>query len=405
MSHERIFEFRRRPLFPQGPLVTPVGFGGYRIGLTERSGYPQCAQALEKALRDGVNLIDTSANYGDGQSEQLIGHILNALFSSGELTRSDVTVVSKVGYIQGSNMDLAIERELAQQPFLEVSKFGNDVWHSIHPDFIFDQCARSLARLNLSHMDVYLLHNPEYMLKRFELDGVAIERARELFYVRVEQSFRALEELVRQGKISYYGVSSNTFGAPDDEYSCVSLKRIHEIAQSISPDHKFRVVQMPFNWIEVSPLFYEIENTGESCISYAQKNGIGVLLNRPLNAMFNNGLIRLTRPQVSEQQRQNMSPAMKQGLANWTQLAADMERLAKEQLGDVPGYQDAPLSQLVLATLAWIPGVSSVLCGMRQPHYVDDARDALARPALPYVRECLFHIYENLEFKHSANHD
>lgn len=399
MSSESIFKFRRRPLFPQGPLVTPVGFGGYRIGLTERSGYPQCAQALEKALRSGLNLIDTSANYGDGQSEELIGQVLNSLISSGALARTDVTVVSKVGYIQGSNMDLAIERELAQQPFLEVSKFGNDVWHSIHPDFLFDQCARSLARLNLEHIDVYLLHNPEYMLKRFELDSVPLEQARELFYTRMEKSFHALEQLVEQGKISYYGVSSNTFGAPDDDYSCVSLKKLHEIAQRVSPHHKFRVVQMPFNWIEVSPLFYEIENSGESCISYAHKNEIGVLLNRPFNAMFNNGLIRLTRPHVSQLQQKNMNPALEQGLANWTRLANDLERLAKEQLGDVPGYQDAPLSQLVLATLAWIPGVSSVLCGMRQPQYVDDAQEALARPALPYVRECLFRIYENLEFK------
>ena len=122
------------------------------------------------------------------------------------------------------------------------------------------------------------------------------------------------------------------------------------------------------------------------------------MLNRPFNAMFNDGLIRLTRPQVNKEDMDKLDAGMKLGLENWSKLASDLERLAKEQLADVLGYDDATLSQIVVSTLAWYPGVTSVLCGVRKEHYVDDVEQALARPSLPRAREHLYGIYENLEF-------
>ncbi|WP_186644710.1 aldo/keto reductase [Fluviispira vulneris] len=395
----RFFESRRRTLYKGGPSVTPVGFGSYRIGMSKGLGYPECGNALELALKKGLNLIDTSTNYGGGQSEMLIGKTLKKLISENIILRENIVVVSKVGYIQGSNIELAKAKELQGNGFKEISKFGEETWHCIHPDFILDQVERSRSRLGLETIDVYLLHNPEYMLKKFELEKMEQQEALTVFYSRIRESFLTLEKLVSEGKIRAYGISSNNLGAPQEEYSSVSIKKMHEIALSISPEHNFRVVQMPMNWLEVSPAFYDVEEIGESTLSYAQKNNIGVMLNRPFNAMFNDGLIRLTRPQISQEDYEKLDDGMKKGLENWTQLSSDLERLAKEQLADVPGYDDATLSQFVVSTLAWVPGVTSVLCGIRKEKYVDDVEQALARPSLPRAREHLRGIYENLEFK------
>lgn len=394
----RVFEARRRPLYQGGPSVSPVGFGSYRVGYAKHLGFPESGKALELALQKGMNLIDTSSNYGFGQSELLIGKTVAKLIEENAIKRENIVFVSKVGYVQGSNLELAKAKELQGHPFPELSKFGEEIWHCIHPEFIFDQVDRSLSRLNIQTIDLYLLHNPEYMLKRFELDGMDQQVAKELFYARLKHSFSALEELVSAGKIKAYGISSNNLGAPEEEYAAISIKRVHETALAVSSNHNFKAVQFPLNWIEISPAFYEIDGTGESTLSYALKNNIGVMINRPFNAMFNDGLIRLTRPQVKQDEIAQLDDGMKLGLQNWAKLSHDLERLAKEQLEDIPGYDDATLSQFVVATLAWLPGVTAVLCGIRKEDYVKDVEIALSRPALPRAREHLYGIYENLEF-------
>jgi len=56
-------------------LCSPVGFGSYRVDVR----VAEHRAALSKAIRMGVNLIDTSANYADGNSERMIGEVLRAL--------------------------------------------------------------------------------------------------------------------------------------------------------------------------------------------------------------------------------------------------------------------------------------------------------------------------------------
>lgn len=82
-----------------GLRCSPAGFGGYRIA----AGIDDHETSLRFALQNGINLIDTSSNYADGDSERLIGEVLEALMQSGELRRDQVIVVSKGGYLQGSN--------------------------------------------------------------------------------------------------------------------------------------------------------------------------------------------------------------------------------------------------------------------------------------------------------------
>ena len=84
----------------------PVGFGGYRIDIAE----PEHREALKAALLNGCNLVDTASGYGNGNSEKLVGSVLEELISKNQIQREEVIVVTKAGYVQGDNLALAREK-------------------------------------------------------------------------------------------------------------------------------------------------------------------------------------------------------------------------------------------------------------------------------------------------------
>ena len=387
------FRSRRKRLYEGGPWVSMIGFGTYRVGFSPALGAPESEKALSHALEKGVNLIDTSSNYGNGQSELLIGKVLAKAFEDGNLKREEIVLVTKAGYVQGNNLELADQRRLQGKPFPEIEEFSQDLSYCIHPEFLADQIDRSCQRLGVATLDVFLLHNPEYLLKKW--DTQSFPDARQRFEARIKEAFEFLEVMVSEGKIRCYGISSNTLGYPEEDPTHVNLKTLHEIALSISPKPGFKVVQFPFNWIEILPLVFPVEKGGLHTFEYAQKHGFGVLLNRPLNAMHNDGLIRLSRPHVPT--GAVLDDAAKMGLKNWSQMASDLESMAKKHM-DVLGYEDVTLSQAVLSTLMWMPGVSAVLLGMRKERYVFDAEEAAARPTLLKAASIVGAIYNDLEF-------
>jgi len=111
----------------------------------------------------GINLFDTADDYGQGWSERILGEALRG--------RSDDIVV--------------------------VTKFGEDPMPELEDplrldaDIVRDKCETSLERLGTECIDVYLLHRRDYPL----------ERAPEMMGI--------LEDLVRAGKIRYYGWSTD----------------------------------------------------------------------------------------------------------------------------------------------------------------------------------------------------
>lgn len=272
-----------------GVWCAPVGFGGYRITREVASH----GDALRLALRSGVNLVDTSANYADGGSESLVGAVLEAMITDQEITRSQVIVVSKAGYIQGRNEEIRKQRQAQGRPFEEIVRLGDDLAHCMHPGFLADQLDRSLERLGVKTIDFYLLHNPEYYLEWAANEGVALEAARNVYYQRIRNAFDHLESEVKKGRIRCYGVSSNTFGGKRDDAAFTDLERVWEAASAVGPEHHFRVIQLPLNLLEPGAVIENNQADGGSVLSAAFEKGIGVLVNRPLNAFGKNQLFRL----------------------------------------------------------------------------------------------------------------
>jgi len=287
-SHGR-FEYGFTPLGATGLTASRLGFGCYRVDTSN----PEYSTALSQALRSGVNVIDTSTNYMDGESERLVGSVMGKLVQQKEIGRDEIIVVSKIGYVQGQNLKQAEAREQAGRPYPDMVKYGEGIWHCIHPEFLADQLDASLDRLGLQTLDVCLLHNPEYFLSEAVHRGrtnLAEQRAE--FYRRLEQAFLYFESQISAGRLRWYGVSSNTVTGDPTNADSTSLSDMLEAAggaarsQGVS-QHHFAALQCPMNLFEAEAWTRRNSGTSgdQSLLQLAQREHVAVLLNRPLNAM------------------------------------------------------------------------------------------------------------------------
>lgn len=293
----------------------------------------------------------------------MIGEVVATLDREGVAPRDAVVVVTKAGYVKGQNLRLARTRD-----FPEMVKYMDGCWHCIHPEWLADQLARSLARLAMDRVDVLLLHNPEYFFSDAAHRGATgpLAALRDEFYRRVRAAFAWLEGEVAGGRIGCYGVSSNTVAHPDDDPEATSLARFLDAARDAGgAGHHFRVLQLPLNLME---------GEGRAVAAAARDAGLGVLANRPLNAIRGRGLVRLADVTPGSE---GMDPERQARTAAWAREALD-PRLPVERRGE-------PLQRKALWALASTPGVSCVLLGMRRPAYVDDAVAVLGWPPLDEV--------------------
>jgi aryl-alcohol dehydrogenase-like predicted oxidoreductase len=156
--------------------VSAVGFGCWEVsGTYGPIDAAQFERAVHRALDDGINCFDTAEAYGMGISEGALGRALGS-------RRREVCVVTKVGvgYPEAPNRrDSSRARIMAS---LE----------------------QSLRNLDTDHVDVYLIHWPD-------------------LNTPFDETFRALDDIVRTGKARYIGVSNFRLSQLED---CMKLRRI-----------------------------------------------------------------------------------------------------------------------------------------------------------------------------------
>ena len=264
--------------------MSNFAFGTYRISDLN----PQHIEALKVAIDSGITMIDTSSNYMDGGAERAIA----LAFREYEDKINDVEIVSKYGYIQGSNMQLHKE-----EPFDNVVKYSEDCFHCIATPFMHSQLSLTLKRLEREKLDCYLIHNPEYYIIDAIRNGVDKDDMLDEMYKRIEDAFIGLEEEVKAGRIGSYGISSNSFSLAqnsDEFLPYEDLITLAETAAEIAQNdtHSFTTIQLPINMLETE---------GLKCASWAKKNGLRVLVNRPLNAQENGVTFRLAEYEESQE--------------------------------------------------------------------------------------------------------
>ena len=257
-----------------------IGFGTYRIYENNLEHF----DALMYALNNGVRTIDTSTNYTNGQSELLIGRVIKQVRHT--ISRDEIRIISKVGYIQGDSLSRVKENNNIK----DLVKYNENCFHSIDADFIHSELSLSLKRLDVSYIDTYLLHNPEYFLyTELKNNNSDKKKIQSIMLERIYKAFISLEKEVQKGRILNYGISSNAFVLQEDNIHFLPYKILLELADlarleiGLERSH-FSTIELPLNILEKS---------GEKCINWCKSKGLEVIVNRALNANYNGLMYRL----------------------------------------------------------------------------------------------------------------
>ncbi len=149
---------RYRHLGNSGLEVSETGLGANSFGEPGRRDYAESRDIIHAAIEHGINFIDTSNVYAQGVSEEYIGRAL-------EGHRHEMLIGTKFGSMRNYGPN----------------SFGGG------RKFVMDSVEGSLKRLRTDYIDLYMIHRPDPRLP-------------------IEETLRAMDDIVRQGKALYIGV-------------------------------------------------------------------------------------------------------------------------------------------------------------------------------------------------------
>ena len=153
-----------------GLKVSEIALGSWMTDLAGSDKARVAEETIRLAYDKGVNFFDCADAYSGGEAERFLGRVLK------DYPRSSYVVSSKVFFPTGRG----------------VNEWGLSRKH------IFENIDRTLANMQMDYIDLYYCH-------RFDVT------------TPMEETLRALSDLVSQGKILYYGVSEEWGGARLEE--------------------------------------------------------------------------------------------------------------------------------------------------------------------------------------------
>ena len=277
-----------------GVKVSVIGLGANNFG--GRNDEPSSFRVLDQALDLGVNFIDTADFYNLGNSEQVIGKWLKS-------HRDHVVIATK--FVMAMD-DYPNSR-------------GASRYH------IFNAVEDSLRRLNTDHIDLYQVHWPDPETP-------------------IEQTLRALDDLVKQGKIRYFG-SSN--------FSAVQL------SEALWTSRYFNL-----NSLVSEQCYYNLLKRGveSEVVPYAASNGLSIIPFFPLESGLLTGKYRRNEP-IPEGTRMASGEFYQRSLTDENFEKVDKLSSFAQERGHTVG-------ELALAWLLANPAVCSVIAGASNPEQV-----------------------------------
>ncbi|PYN88695.1 MAG: aldo/keto reductase [Candidatus Rokuibacteriota bacterium] len=315
-----------------GGSASTLGLGTY-LGPEDGPTDVLYHDAIVRALELGVNVLDTAVNYRHQRSERAIRTALATAISLGVITRDQVVVATKGGFIPFDGAVPRDPRAYYAATYVEtgIIKPGDVAKgaHCMTPRYLRDQIDRSRANLGLETLDVYLVHNPETQLGE-------VDRAELL--VRMRAAFGALEEAVAAGSIARYGTATWTgYRVEPSDPGYLSLPELVAMAREVGgADHHFKVIQLPYN-LGMTEAFtratQSVKNRMVPALEAARELGVSVMASA---ALHQGQLVRLP-------------PVMAEYIPG---LTTDAQRAV----------------QFVRST----PGVGTALVGMKTPAHVDE---------------------------------
>ncbi len=294
-----------RRLGDAGVKLSEIGLGSWltfgNVLSTEAA-----AAIVNKAFECGINFLDTADMYAEGRCEEVLGELLR------EKRRSDYVLATKVFFPMGPGPN---DRGLSRK-------------------HVFEQCHCSLRRLGTEYIDLYQCH-------RFDEQ------------TPVEETVRVMDDLVRQGKILYWGVS---------EWTGAQIEKCLKICSD-------RFERPKSN----QPRYSLLERKGaEAVMPLCHRAGMGQVVFSPLAQGVLTG---------KYQPRQPIPPSSRAGddrqnqfIKHWVDDKALLEKV--QHLVGLAREQSCSLAQLALAWILRRPEVTSCIIGATRPQQVEENAEA-----------------------------
>ncbi|MGH7565529.1 MAG: aldo/keto reductase family protein [Gemmatimonadota bacterium] len=291
---------RYRRLGQAGVRLSAVGLGSWLTygGSVEESIARRC---IERALELGVTFMDTANVYGRGRAEEVVGRALAAH------PRDSYVLATKVYFPMGEGPN---DRGLSRK-------------------HVFEQCHLSLRRLGVDYIDLYQCH-------RWDED------------TSLEETCGIMDDLARQGKILYWGVS---------EWPAAGIRKAVELCR----EHGWTTPSS--NQPEYNALQRSIER---EVLPTTRELGLGNVVWSPLAQ----GILTGKYGSVDELPEGSRAAGPQGGFMGRYLRAEVLDAVGR--LGAVAGEAGCTVAQLALAWCLRRPEVTSVIVGATSDRHVDE---------------------------------
>lgn len=312
-----------------GLKVSEIAVGSWMTDLGNREKVNVAADTIRLAYDRGVNFFDCADAYGNGTAEQFLGNVLK------DYPRNSLVVSSKVFFPTGP---------------------GANDW-GLSRKHIFENVERSLRNLQMDYLDLYYCH-------RFDPT------------TPMEETLRALSDLVQQGKILYYGVSEE-WGAARLAEACHIVDHYHL--------HPLTVIQPQYHMMD---RYIEHEITG-----LCERQGIGITPFSPLAQGLLTGKYKKGQPYPAG------SRATHQADKQINQLLTDENLDKVEKMTRIAEELGIKMSVLALSWILQKNVISSVITGASKPSQLEDNLAAAGYKLTPDVMEEIEKILDFTPFE------
>ncbi len=306
-----------RNLGRSGLKVSPLCLGAMMFGAGGNPDHDDAIRIIHSALDSGINLIDTANGYSEGESAVIVG---KALKDRREGTVLATKVWAPVG--PGAN-----QRGLSRKAIQE-------------------QVENSLRRLGTDVIDLYQIHRPDPTTP-------------------LEETLSALNDLVRQGKVRYLGLSTNHY-----EGSALWEKRFSawEIVETLWLSERLGFER----FVSIQPPYSILRRTMElEHFPMSLKLGLGNIVWSPLEGGWLSGKYR----------RGGANPLDSNRAEKWIGDLGNPKFQRRldivEQLLPIAEAKEISLARLANAWALRHPAVTSVILGPRTQEQLDDSLEAV----------------------------
>lgn len=283
-----------------GLKVSQVAVGSWMTDLRGGEAVDVARDTIRLAYDKGVNFFDCADAYSGGEAERFLGKCLK------DYPRSKLVISSKVFFPSGS---------------------GANEW-GLSRKHIFEQVDKSLKNMQVDYLDMYFCH-------RFDPT------------TPIEETMRALDDLVHQGKILYYGVS---------EWSPVQITKALGIIKELHL-YPMTVLQPQYNMVD--------RYVEDEIFDLCKENGMGIVPFSPLAQGLLTGKYRKGQPIPAG------SRATHQADKQINKLLTDENLDIVEQLVKIADRLGIPMSVLALAWTLRDRVVASVITGATKPSQLE----------------------------------